>query len=67
MSKKRPVRTEPRSGKSRQELRALAQQLESLKVSPSGRPRSAARETWDVGFNDALDEVLALIDERLRA
>jgi hypothetical protein len=42
-------------------LRELAKMVEEQRVRPDNKPRGAARETWDVGFNDAVDEVLVII------
>ena len=43
-------------------LAAVRQHVEQLHARPDGKGRGAARETWDVGFNDAVAEVLGILD-----
>ena len=45
-----------------EERDALVAQIEALRMDPDdGKARGAARETFPVGFNDALAEVVALV------
>jgi len=44
----------------------LILRLRAMKVTASKKPRGAARETWDVGYNDALEDVIGLLQSLSR-